>query len=371
MCVKGVTGGLRSGSATAARRRRRPRRRLHRVGLAGAARRARARAPRPASGSWRPPPSWATAPTAPPACSPAAGATCSACMLDVRNPFHAELVEEIHAEADGVGYEVVLSTLTRDRDEDRAVETLLDFRCEAVILLGPDATDAALGRLAAQVPVRGGRPPGRATADVDVVRPADDVGVDAALRHLIGLGHRRIAFVDGGRGAVAAARRRGYRDAMRRAGLADEIRIIAGRPHRGGRHPRRAAAGRRPPTGRRPWSPPTTGSRSGCMDALRPRRHRRARQDISIVGYDDSTPGPPRPHRPDHGQPGRRRPGRATPCWPPSHASTRAGTAPGGGAQPAAGGPRQHRAAAVILTVAAGRRCGASCPSSVPRRPAR
>src|SRR5262245_5279556 len=50
-------------------------------------------------------------------------------LLDVRNPFHAELVEEVHAEADKAGYEVVLSTLTRDRDEDRAVETLLDFRC--------------------------------------------------------------------------------------------------------------------------------------------------------------------------------------------------------------------------------------------------
>src|SRR4051812_23966309 len=61
-------------------------------------------------------------------------------LLDVRNPFHAELVEELHAAADKAGYEVVLSTLTRDRDEDRAIETLLDFRCEALILLGPDAS---------------------------------------------------------------------------------------------------------------------------------------------------------------------------------------------------------------------------------------
>ena len=34
-------------------------------------------------------------------------------LLDVRNPFHAELVEEIHVAADRAGYEVVLSTLTR------------------------------------------------------------------------------------------------------------------------------------------------------------------------------------------------------------------------------------------------------------------
>jgi len=67
-----------------------------------------------------------------------------------------------------------------------------------------------------------------AVGDVDVVRPADHIGVAEALAHLTGLGHRHIAFVDGGRGVVAASRRRGYRDGMRRAGLADQIRIIAG-----------------------------------------------------------------------------------------------------------------------------------------------
>ena len=126
-------------------------------------------------------------------------------MLDVRNAFHAELVEEIHVEADQAGYEVVLSTLTRGRDEQRAVETLLDFRCEALILLGPDSPASFLDKLAAQVPCVA---VGRMVRDaaVDVVRSADDVGVDAALSHLIGLGHTRIAFVDGGRGAVAARR---------------------------------------------------------------------------------------------------------------------------------------------------------------------
>jgi DNA-binding LacI/PurR family transcriptional regulator len=88
------------------------------------------------------PPTFPIAPTARPACSPAAAGICSGVLLDVRNPFHAELVEEVHAEADQGGYEVVLSTLTRDRDEARAIETLLDFRCEALILLGPDSPEA-------------------------------------------------------------------------------------------------------------------------------------------------------------------------------------------------------------------------------------
>jgi transcriptional regulator with XRE-family HTH domain len=64
-------------------------------------------------------------------------------MLDVRNTFHAELVEHLHEAADAVGYDLVLSTVTRNRREDRAVETLLDFRCEALILLGPEVSRPA------------------------------------------------------------------------------------------------------------------------------------------------------------------------------------------------------------------------------------
>jgi DNA-binding LacI/PurR family transcriptional regulator len=89
-------------------------------------------------------------------------------MLDVRNQFHAELVEEIQDEADRIGYEVVLSTLTRGRTEERAIGTLLDFRCEALLLIGPDASDAALGKLAAQVPA------------VVIGRRVGDGGVDVA-----------------------------------------------------------------------------------------------------------------------------------------------------------------------------------------------
>ncbi|MEV4641871.1 LacI family DNA-binding transcriptional regulator [Actinoplanes sp. NPDC049548] len=207
-------------------------------------------------------------------------------MLDIRNPFHAELVEEIQAEADRVGYEVVLSTLTRHRDEERAVETLLDFRCEAVLLLGPDFTDKRLGALAGQVPVV---TIGRRVADrdVDVVRSADHLGVAESLAHLIGLGHRRIAFVDGGRGAVAAARRRGYRDAMRRAGLQDEIRIIPGdHTEEGGIRAGRLLA----VADDRPTAVVASNDRLavGLMDAFL-RAGLEVPHQVSIVGYDDST----------------------------------------------------------------------------------
>jgi DNA-binding LacI/PurR family transcriptional regulator len=207
-------------------------------------------------------------------------------LMDVRSPFHAELVEDIHEAAERQGYDVVLSTVTRTRDEGRAVETLIDFRCEALILLGPVAPAPQLTALDRQLPVVVvGR---RVAADgVDVVRSADDQGVAQAVDHLAGLGHRTIAFVDGGKGTIATDRRRGYRRAMRRHGLADQLRIIPGdhTEAAGAQAARRLLA-----DGALPTAVMASNDRSalGLLDALN-----RAGVDVpgavSVVGYDDST----------------------------------------------------------------------------------
>ena len=126
---------------------------------------------------------------------------------------------------------------------------------------------------------------GRRDDAVDVVRSADDAGVAAALDHLITLGHTDVAFVDGGRGAIAAARRRGYRTAVRRAGLT--ARVIPGdHTEEGGIHAGRALAA----AAVRPTAVVASNDRCavGLLDALG-RAGLDAPRDISIVGYDDSS----------------------------------------------------------------------------------
>jgi DNA-binding LacI/PurR family transcriptional regulator len=207
-------------------------------------------------------------------------------LLDVRSAFHAELVEDIHEAAEHQGYDVVLSTVTRTRDERRAIETLVDFRCEALVLLGPVAPASDLRALARQLPVVVvGR---RVDADgVDVVRSADDEGVGLAVDHLVGLGHRAIAFIDGGKGPIASDRRRGYRTAMRRHRLGDHLWIIPG--------DHTEAAGTRAAQtllgdGRLPSAVMASNDRCalGFLDALI-RAGVAVPGATSVVGYDDST----------------------------------------------------------------------------------
>lgn len=66
------------------------------------------------------------------------------------------------------------------------------------------------------------------SAGIDVVRTADEVGLEQAVAHLAGLGHREIVHVDGGRGSVPRLRRRAYERAMRRHELAEHPRVIPG-----------------------------------------------------------------------------------------------------------------------------------------------
>ena len=147
--------------------------------------------------------------------------------MHVRSAFHAELVEGIQEAADRTGYQIVLSTVTGNHDERRAVETLLEFRCESLILLGSELSKPMLDDLARSVPiVLVGRR--AAIGAADVVRTADDRGLGLVVDHLVGLGHHDIAHIDGGRHTISADRRRGYRTAMLRNHKANHVRIVAG-----------------------------------------------------------------------------------------------------------------------------------------------
>lgn len=209
-------------------------------------------------------------------------------MMDVRNTFQTELVEDLYEAADRLGYDVVLSTVTRGRDERRAVETLVDSRCEALVLIGPDAPAADLAALDRQVPVVVvGRPLGvrrRGEVEVDVVRVADDDGTALAVDHVADLGHSAIAYLDGGRGTIAAGRRRGYTAAMRRRGLAPSV-LLGERTEESGSRAARTLLD----SGVLPTAVVAYNDRAavGLLDVFS-RAGVAVPGAVSVVGYDDS-----------------------------------------------------------------------------------
>jgi DNA-binding LacI/PurR family transcriptional regulator len=203
-------------------------------------------------------------------------------VFGVQADFHGDLVSGLYAAADRVGYELALSAVTPGRDEQRAVGSLLQDRCEALVLLGPQSPTAALADLATRLPVVVVARPVRSSA-VDVVRTADDEGARLAVEHLLALGHRDVVHVEGGRAPGAAERRRGYREALRTHGL--EAHVLPGGPT----EEDGAAAARRLLSGPLPGAVTVFNDRCalGLLDVLR-RAGRTVPGDVSVVGYDDS-----------------------------------------------------------------------------------
>ena len=203
-------------------------------------------------------------------------------VFGVQEAFHGDLVSGLYAAAERAGYEVALSAVTPGRDERRAVDSLLQDRCEALVLLGPRSPAATLVDLAARLPVVVVTRPVRSTT-VDVVRTADDEGMRLAVDHLVALGHRDVVHVDGGRAPGAAERRRGYREALQRHGL--PARVVGG----GLTEDDGAAAARRLLDGPLPGAVTVFNDRCalGVLDVLR-RAGRTVPGDVSVVGYDDS-----------------------------------------------------------------------------------
>ncbi|WP_380173412.1 LacI family DNA-binding transcriptional regulator [Kineococcus sp. DHX-1] len=141
--------------------------------------------------------------------------------MTVRNAFHAELVEELQSAAEDAGYELVLAPVTRTRGERVAVETLLDSRCEALLLLGPEVGAGELRDWDARVPtvVLGRRSRSGPGAGPDVVRASDERGLRLVVEHLVALGHRDLVHVSGGSGDIAADRRAGFEAAAAEFGV--------------------------------------------------------------------------------------------------------------------------------------------------------
>jgi DNA-binding LacI/PurR family transcriptional regulator len=126
-------------------------------------------------------------------------------LNELHNPFYAEIMDGIEEAAAEHSYRILIGTGgRRPGGEQATLEAFLELRADGIVLVGP------------RLPTH------------DSITNDERIGSRLVVGHLVELGHRRIAHVDGGNGAGAAARRAGYRRAMQEHGLQRHIRVISG-----------------------------------------------------------------------------------------------------------------------------------------------
>lgn len=142
-------------------------------------------------------------------------------VSDLHNTFFADVVDGIHDRAVEHNYQLLIGTAWRkDADERRAIESFLELRVDAVIVVGSQAPHGVLSDAAKRVPVVS---VAAVVPGVDVIVSDDELGGVRVVEHLIDLGHRDIVHLDGGDGGGATRRRLGYTGAMEVAGLTPRV----------------------------------------------------------------------------------------------------------------------------------------------------
>jgi len=119
-------------------------------------------------------------------------------VLDIGNPFFTEAAVGMERRLREDGMVMILSSTHADVREENAILRLFEAQGVRGVLLTPAGTDVAAAReLAARgMPVvlfdSAARPQGISSISVD-----DRLGARLAVEHLLDLGHRRIAFLNG------------------------------------------------------------------------------------------------------------------------------------------------------------------------------
>jgi LacI family transcriptional regulator len=140
-------------------------------------------------------------------------------LPDLYGDFFSELIHGIDITARREGYHILVSRSWEGRTEIEEAMRAMKGRVDGLLLMSPDVDAESLRNIPHGLPVvllctpAGG-------ASVDSIIIENFRGSKEMVRHLISLGHGRIAIIKGAAGNYDAAERlRGYRAALREAGI--------------------------------------------------------------------------------------------------------------------------------------------------------
>jgi len=208
-------------------------------------------------------------------------------LPDVHGAFFSEIVRGIDLAARAAGYHILVSGSHSDLAETTAVLQALHGRIDGLILLTAGiGAEWLRSSLPARLPVVLLHNVGE-DGDRDSIRIDNRLGARMAAEHLLGLGHRRIAFICGPPGnADAEERRHGFGEVLAAHGAAAKAALeLPGDfgEESGFRAGERLADLPQPPTA---IFAANDAMAIGCLAALRG-RGLRVPEDVSLVGFDD------------------------------------------------------------------------------------
>ena len=208
-------------------------------------------------------------------------------LPDIHGEFFSEVIRGMDGASRHRGYHLLVASSHSDTGEIAAVVRATRGRVDGLVVMAPDLdTDSFAHDVPAALPV--------VALNCRLVSPGfDSISIDnyggaiAMVRHLLSLGHRRIAFIKGpDRNFEASERLRGYQDAMRAAGTAagDAVEIAGDFTEAAGADGARIAIGSR--------SRPTAifaandSMALGAMGALA-EAGLAVPDDVAVAGFDD------------------------------------------------------------------------------------
>jgi len=141
-------------------------------------------------------------------------------LPDLYGEFFSELIHGIDLTARQGGYHILVSRSWEGRTEIEEAMRAMRGRVDGILLMSPDVHADTLLSVPADLPVVLLCSPSRGH-ELDSVTIQNSQGAREMVSHLISIGHRRIAIIKGSAGNYDSAERlRGYRAALREAGIA-------------------------------------------------------------------------------------------------------------------------------------------------------
>lgn len=138
-----------------------------------------------------------------------------------------ELIPNIYREAEKLGFKLVLSAISKDRNDQLAIAEVIGHRCDGLILISSHLPDSEIKFLAEEMPVVS---ISRRISKIKCgsVTSAGETGIEKTVDYLVKLGHKKIAYINTSEMLDSEFRLSGYKTAMNKHKLKEDICNISG-----------------------------------------------------------------------------------------------------------------------------------------------